>query len=664
MTSFPIFKSLRTSGYGLYPGTKQKPDIDIEFQAGLTLVLGANGLGKTTLVTLLYRMCTGGYEISSLAAAGELGGKKLQARRLSSPRRRLFADRVNDGAVHSSATLEFNLAETTFSLTRSLATLDLLKLTVDGDEVEATDAAYQQLVEKHARVNKFGDWILLLRHLTFYFEDRRALVWDPSAQRQLLRLLFLSPNTSAEWEDSERDVLQRDSAARNLQAVLSSQEQSLTNSEEAATSDGDLREELATLEELQKVDRPNLEQLNDSVTELASVRQSARLAALKAENENESAFRDLERRQLTAISAAFPSSGDTARYLITQLVSDEECLACGSQSPKAAGELADRIARHRCVVCNSLVEKGHSKSPSARTIAKASKALEKTSVYLEATKERQKQVDLEFEQLVSEIQELNARVAERSARIDSLARRLPPGEAELHEQRGEVTSMRGRLETMKRELTNRRRAYSRIIERTSREIVAHKDDVQANFEEFAEGFLLEDCALAWAPHKDRIGESGPLIDFPAFELEMGGADFSSPVRRTGPEQVSESQREFIDLAFRMALIRVAGNGGVGSMVIDAPESSLDAVFVTRAADVLIRFASESDNRLVITSNLVEGNLIPELMRKGGIKTSSSKRVVDLLKVAAPTAATRELKKEYADFRAALFRRAKKRPRRR
>ena len=103
------------------------------------------------------------------------------------------------------------------------------------------------------------------------------------------------------------------------------------------------------------------------------------------------------------------------------------------------------------------------------------------------------------------------------------------------------------------------------------------------------------CALIWAPHKAQVGEYGPQINFPAYELEMG-ADFPSPVRRSGPEQVSESQREFIDLAFRMALMRVAGPERAGTLVIDAPESSLDAVFVTRAADVLT-----PSGRLILTT---------------------------------------------------------------
>ena len=500
--------------------------------------------------------------------------------------------------------------------------------------------AYQRQILEHAGVSSFADWILLLRHLTFYFEDRRTLVWDPSAQRQLLRLLFLSPASSAKWVETERDVLRRDSAMRNLRNVVSSQERTLTDSEQAVSSAADLRSELGALERLQGIDQDKLDELNGQVAELDAAHQEAVLTALKAENQNESAFRDLERRQLAAIAAAFPSSGDTARYLMAQLISEKVCLACGAEAPRAVADLQKRIATQRCVVCDTPVTRASSRAGGSKAIAKATRELERAERRLQSARERQAAAAEELERQIVAIQELSTAVAKRAAQIESLARRLPPDETELHEQRSEVAALRARLETMKKELENRRGQFMRLIKRTSREIVAHKDEIRESFEEYAEGFLLEDCKLIWSPHKDQIGEGGRAIDFPAFELEMGGADFDSPVRREGPQQVSESQREFIDLAFRMALIRVAAIGGVGSIVIDAPESSLDAVFVKRAASVMARYAKEAENRLIVTSNLIEGDLIPELMRKGGIRKASSNRIVDLLKIAAPTAATR------------------------
>jgi hypothetical protein len=81
--------------------------------------------------------------------------------------------------------------------------------------------------------------------------------------------------------------------------------------------------------------------------------------------------------------------------------------------------------------------------------------------------------------------------------------------------------------------------------------------------------------------------------------------------------------------------------------MDAPESSLDAVFSSRAASVLSRYAvPDLENRLVITSNFVEGQLIPELITRSISKEDRSERIVDLVNNAAPTAAVRELRKEY------------------
>ncbi len=657
MTAFPIFNRLRVDHYGLYPGSARKPGLDVEFQSGLTLILGANGLGKTTLITMLYRMCTGPYDIPALSGSGELGNVRLDARKLRPSDRRIFADRVNDGAESATATLSLAVGDSHVSLTRSLMNLELLNLEENGSELNATEERYQELIIKQARINTFSDWILILRHLVFYFEERRALVWDPSAQRQLLRLLFLAPRASEEWSDAERDVLQRDSAMRNFQSVLTREERSLTDAEHVASSDGNVREDLATLERLQAIDQPRLEDLNDGVAELSAAQQAARLNQLKAEDEHESAYRNLERLQLETIAAAFPSASDTARYLLAQLISDEECLACGSHAPRAAATLRRRAGDDHCVLCNSPIKRSLARKSTSRDIVKATKELERAGTRLRAASERCSEAEAELQDALTAISELNSTVTGRSARIEQLARELPPEEAELHAQRRELSAMRARLESMRRELDARRTIFARLIKRTSRDIVTRKDDVQLAFQEFARGFLLEECALAWAPHKDRVGETGPTIDFPAFELEMGGADFPSPVRREGPQQVSESQREFIDLAFRMALIRVAGTGAKGSIVIDAPESSLDAVFVTRAADVLTRYAGDADNRLVVTSNLVEGDLIPELMRRNGVSAVSSKRVIDLLEIAAPTAATRALKVEYQNVRKALFRRA-------
>jgi hypothetical protein len=659
MASFPLFENLDVDGYGLYPGADGDGGLGVQLSPGLTLFLGANGLGKTTLVTILYRLCTGPFDIPGLTGGSELGTRSTEARPLSRPDRRLFAARVVDDAAHAQATLTMTLGGSRIRVTRSLQTLALTHLHADEDALDASEDVYQQLILERAGLSTFGDWILLLRHLTFYFETRRALVWDPSAQRQILRLLCLPPTIAAEWSTLERDVLQRDTQMRNLRAALYREEASLTRTEHAVEESGSLRGQLAELQTAQATAQPRLDALNEQITQLDAARQTARLRALKAELAHESAYRDLERQQLLAIEAAFPSSDQTARYLLGKLVADGQCLACGNSAPAVESELQDRLGDGRCVVCGSSLGGPDSPAPiQPKVIAKTTAQLERASIHLEASNAERAAAEREYDELLANIQTLTAEVADRSNAIDALIKRLPPSEAAVLEQREALAALRGRVEVLRAELSARRDTFTGFIEDVKRDIARQQEAIETAFQKFAEGFLLEPCTLVWAPHKTQVGQTGEQIEYPNFEVEMGGADFPSPVRRSGPDQVSESQREFIDLAYRMTLMSVLGAEHAGSLVIDAPESSLDAVFVSRAADVLVRFAgANAANRLLITSNLIEGDLVPELIRKAGIRSPSDERVVDLLQLAAPTAATTQLADDYERVRSNVFKRA-------
>ena len=116
--------------------------------------------------------------------------------------------------------------------------------------------------------------------------------------------------------------------------------------------------------------------------------------------------------------------------------------------------------------------------------------------------------------------------------------------------------------------------------------------------------------------------------------------------RTSPSQVSESQREFIDLAFRISLIKVVTYNSCGSIVMDAPESSLDAIFVDRAAHVFNEFSSQGNNKLILASNLIDGLLLPmllaQLMRDNKMETG----LVNLFDKGVPSRAVYKFKEDY------------------
>src|SRR5262249_31901302 len=160
---------------------------------------------------------------------------------------------------------------------RRLKDLELERVTVNGESRSLTDDALQALLVELGGFSSFGDWILVLRYLVFYFEERRSLVWDPTAQRQILRVLFLPSPTGRDWVAREREILELDSAMRNLQAIVNRQDREIGKQEAKLESGDQVRAELAALETIQATDLPRLEVLNAELFERDAARQSSRL---------------------------------------------------------------------------------------------------------------------------------------------------------------------------------------------------------------------------------------------------------------------------------------------------------------------------------------------------------------------------------------------------
>ena len=249
MVNFPVFESIDITNYGLYPGAEgNKSGLHVDFLPGLTLVLGANGLGKTTLVNILFRLLTGPFDIPKLEDRPELGNLRLDAAPLSPVLRSFFAQRVMDNARNAKARLTCRFGENEVIIERQLNNLNLTQFSVNNkalsiDEITSFQVELSQLVN----VSSFGDWILILRHLVFYFEDRRELVWDATAQRQILRILFLSPTAAGKWVEDERAILSKDSQMRNERVVLNRQERDLKAKEAESSTGADVRSELTAL---------------------------------------------------------------------------------------------------------------------------------------------------------------------------------------------------------------------------------------------------------------------------------------------------------------------------------------------------------------------------------------------------------------------------------
>ena len=194
MIHLPIVTHLTISNYRLFPGSPSDSGIDWTFPAGLTLVAGINGLGKTTLITMILRTLTGPYDLTSDGMPPSLN-VALPEKPVSLKRKeiRFFANRVADGANNAEAALSATIGGTEITIVRLLKDLSLKCFARDGVQLPLPPAArnreavLQSEVARLMGLGSFVDVLLVLHHLVFFLENRPGALWDQNAQRQILR---------------------------------------------------------------------------------------------------------------------------------------------------------------------------------------------------------------------------------------------------------------------------------------------------------------------------------------------------------------------------------------------------------------------------------------------------------------------------------------------
>ena len=185
-------------------------------------------------------------------------------------------------------------------------------------------------------------------------------------------------------------------------------------------------------------------------------------------------------------------------------------------------------------------------------------------------------------------------------------------------------------------------------------ITARSEDLTEAFTDLVKALLVEEVRLVQVDVKPRYleapGPAGDRVEVPAYAAEMTAAARPALTRRNDPSEVSESQRELIDLAFRLALVAVFG--GASTFAMETPEASLDSIAMERVGRALAGFASKEGNRLVVTSNLTNASIVTAMFEATEPKSESATRmgrVLNLLDVAAPNRALLEDTNRYRDL---------------
>jgi hypothetical protein len=140
---FPVLLEFGVSSYPLYPG-KEGAGLAFPVAPGVSIIAGINGLGKTTLLQILFRVLSGPVDWKKRKAGEVAGSSNIDLGAWRDPG--YFKNRVPNAGKGASATALIGFGEARVQVTRSLESLAISELTLNGVKQEATRDRYQAIV--------------------------------------------------------------------------------------------------------------------------------------------------------------------------------------------------------------------------------------------------------------------------------------------------------------------------------------------------------------------------------------------------------------------------------------------------------------------------------------------------------------------------------------
>ncbi|ODU33216.1 MAG: hypothetical protein BGP24_09630 [Lysobacterales bacterium 69-70] len=635
----PTLERLRVHGYALYPGPRQQ-GIDLTFPAGVTVLAGINGIGKTTLLQLLLRMILGPLNPSKAASRdpGRVSDRKL----VSASSFPYFASRVppplSDEAV---ATLDFRIGTRAFVVRRAMGSMALREVTIDGKRRrDLTDHGLLDAMAAVAGIGSGYDFYMVVRYLQFFTEERLPVLWSSSTQFEVFKMLFVDPSVATELSALYTEVQRVDSNYRNRknQLTLRKDAQDVLAALRP-TSDTVTPQQVADKAAELNTARVAAQKAREVLEKLAAQRDAARHAVATQEYAVDDYRRALAQSDAAYISHALPGLEDKLQFLMQGLGSGVGCFVCGTPGRKQHHAISKTLRSGHCFVCHSKLPAGRANVASIKVadVRKDETALAEAVAILNAREATLAQREQAVVDQQGRLRQVLTQVQQRSEEHLFLAAQVPdPVASPLQDEITREELELEQLDTKRKALTEN---YRSAVGRAQTSIEAIREALAERIAAYAERFLQESVSVRFernSPFSLATGVS--KVNIPTFRVAMTSGTHATQQVRTSETSVSESQKEFLDLAFRLAVLDMVTHDGAMTLVVETPEASLDTWFMQRAADLMRDFASRGSSgqrRVIATSNLNGTSMIGHLLgRPAGSRRKPSGHLINLMELTA------------------------------
>jgi DNA repair exonuclease SbcCD ATPase subunit len=557
--------------------------IEVEIKNNLLILLGGNGLGKTTLLQ------------SIIYAFGGPLDNKIEVFPEKRWTKKYFVDRFDkpDGAF---VEIEFKLKNDTIRIKRGFQSDRLMNFSLNGKEnndfKSDAESSFETYLKSNCNYDSLTSFRFLIHKLCFLSESRENLVWDRDLQTRILMLIF-SDSIAEDNFRIKNDQLQKiDSKIRHLRVDINKIQDKLTsfkNGKKKSPKGSQVNKVDKSETEISDVKNKYLKLIDSRLDLQRKDRQlTNELSILNSEIEDiQEKITQSEQQFIYKQITNFESQ--ESRLAIHKLIHKKLCPACGTENQKLFEKAKEFLAKESCPLCGNSNET-HIKNIAPGLEAEMSEKL-KSKIIIESSL-------LETQNILNELLE-----TESAMQFQLNKFMLETPQVVFVKDFYKATATKADLQKTLISLKKQQANYQINFEILKTDLEKEYDSFRQKnnqritqlsnlYKDYASEFLGIPCDLIPVDNKK---------DF--LDLKLFVPRFSDKTRNT-PESCSEAQRFFLDIAFRMSLIEIACNLAQSSatFICETPESALDISFRNNVSDMFWLFIRKKYT-VVLSSNI-------------------------------------------------------------
>lgn len=590
----PILNKILIENYDLY-----YCPLEIDFSTKLNIIFGTNGLGKTTLLNILQYSIIGPYTEGRQIRSYK-GEQKI--------RRPIYDDdyfrlRMREQREDARVTIWFTLGETVFQVSHSLFDNILLEVNINSKKLSGTQVNYKKYEawcfaqENNSNKAQLKDTLISKYHQTlvdvsglpdidslitmmtecmFFTEDRNFTFWSGGLSNLIISKYFMDQDTYKKFVLEQQRVKQLDSQQRLKTYELSFIRKFLKDKSV------EQKGKKYSLDDLRQV-QESLEHLQNSVN-----RGEQQIQKLENERiENRVIVEDLKSQinvlDLSWYKAVFPNPYKKAFNQYSPSLLSGICPFCGA-------EKEFNIKLDKCFLCGNDIE-----------VAKPTNLVD-----IELQK---KNLEIELKKAEKTYSSITASISSAMKSQNSLMKQTNDLKSQDARIRGYLDNSNNidydRLKNLENErdqftaqLSTAKSSYAKTIAELDQKILSYFQAYSKVFKKYASSFFgnLQSVEISL------VGDEGEKL----FEFSLNRK------KRLNAYSLSESQRIFVDMAFRLSILEYFHK--TSYFMCETPDSTLDINSENHAVKTFSAFI-QSGNTLFLSANARNSNLITELLEE-------------------------------------------------